>query len=100
MARLPLLTDREIEDALRELPGWEREDRTLTKRYRFPSFMDGIEFVREVANIAEEMNHHPDITIRFHLVTFTLTTHGSQGITENDVRLARAIEEASRGKAK
>lgn len=100
MARLPLLSEQQILDALDELPGWEHEGETLTKRYRFPTFLAGIDFVREVAELAEAMNHHPDITIRFHLITFTLTTHGSKGITENDVALARAIEQASIGKAK
>lgn len=100
MTRAALLERDEIERGLEELPGWKYEENRLKRTYRFPAFLDGIEFVREVAGMAEEMNHHPDIFIRFHLVSFELTTHGSKGVTHLDLELARKIHGAAAGKAK
>ncbi len=49
--------------------------------------------VNEVAQLAEDANHHPDIDIRFNKVCFTLTTHDAGGVTEKDLALAKKINE-------
>ena len=87
-----LLTDEEITRQLEVLPGWSRDGDTLRSTYEATSFVSGIEFVRRVAEDAEEMNHHPDIQIRWNKVALTLSTHTSGGITEKDFRLAEAID--------
>jgi Pterin-4a-carbinolamine dehydratase len=48
-------------------------------------------FVNRVADVAEEANHHPDITIRWNTVTLTQSTHVANGLTEHDFRLARRL---------
>jgi 4a-hydroxytetrahydrobiopterin dehydratase len=86
------LSDIGIQRELGGLPGWSRRGNSLTKTYRFPTFPAGITFVTRVADVAESMDHHPDIDIRHTRLTFTLSTHDVGGITSNDLALAREIE--------
>jgi len=86
------LSDLEIQRALGNLSGWSRRGDVLVKTFSFQKFLDGIEFVDEVAGVAERMNHHPDIDIRYTKVTLTLSTHDAGGITQSDLDLAGAIE--------
>jgi 4a-hydroxytetrahydrobiopterin dehydratase len=87
-----ILSDIGIQRELGGLPGWSRRGNSLTKTYRFPTFPSGISFVTRVADVAESMNHHPDIDIRHTRLTFTLSTHDAGGITASDLSLAREIE--------
>ncbi len=86
------------DDALRReqatLPGWSVQDGMLRKTFAHPSFPEAIVFVNAVAHLAEVANHHPDIDIRYSNITLALVTHDEGGITEKDVALARAVEEA------
>lgn len=86
------LSDIGIQRELGGLPGWSRRGDSLTKTYRFPTFPAGITFVTRVADVAESMDHHPDIDIRHTRLIFTLSTHDVGGITTNDLALAREIE--------
>ncbi len=88
------LTERQIEDKLRELKGWKRKGRHIEKTYRFKSFPEAIDFVNMVAKHAEEAYHHPDISIRYTRVTLALTTHDAGGLTGKDFSLAGKIEAA------
>jgi 4a-hydroxytetrahydrobiopterin dehydratase len=54
--------------------------------------MTGIRIVDDVAVVAEGLDHHPDVDIRWREVTFTLSTHSQGGVTERDVELARRID--------
>ncbi len=92
MAKEPLLTEEELQESLRSLPGWSVEDGKLTKKYMFPSFPDAMAFVNKTADIAEKMNHHPFISIDYRRVTIRLTTWHSGGITALDVQSAKAYE--------
>jgi 4a-hydroxytetrahydrobiopterin dehydratase len=89
------LSDLEIRRGLSALPGWARKGDALTKTYSFARFADGIRFVQQVAEIADGMNHHPDIDVRYTKVTFTLSTHDAGGVTQNDLDLAKGIEQAA-----
>ncbi|HSQ30627.1 MAG TPA: 4a-hydroxytetrahydrobiopterin dehydratase [Gemmatimonadaceae bacterium] len=90
------LSDLEIQRALGSLAGWTRRGDTLTKTFTFERFPDGIAFVDRVAKIAENMNHHPDIDIRYTKVAMTLSTHDAGGITQSDLDLAGRIESVVR----
>ena len=90
------LSDLEIQRALGGLAGWARRGDSITKTFAFERFPDGISFVDRVARIAEDMNHHPDIDIRYTKVTMTLSTHDAGGITKSDLTLAERIESAAR----
>jgi 4a-hydroxytetrahydrobiopterin dehydratase len=94
---MSVLSDHDVDVALKTLEGWERADGALRRSVNFPTFLDGIEWVRTVAELAELADHHPDIDIRWRTVTFTLSTHSAGGITGRDVLLAREINEALAG---
>jgi 4a-hydroxytetrahydrobiopterin dehydratase len=87
-----LLSESDVTSALAELNGWSGDPSALTRTVTAPDFPTGIRIVDEVAVAAEEMNHHPDIDIRWKKVTFTLSTHSAGGVTEKDVELARRID--------
>ena len=87
------LSDIEIQRGLGSLPGWARKGDALVKSYHFAAFPDGIAFIARVAEVAESMNHHPDIDVRYTKVQFALSTHDAGGITAADFALARSIED-------
>ena len=86
------LSDLEIQRALGTLPGWSRRGEVLTKTFTFVSFAKGMDFVQRVAHAADEMNHHPDIDIRYTKIVCTLSSHDAGGITARDLSLATTIE--------
>jgi 4a-hydroxytetrahydrobiopterin dehydratase len=87
-----LLTPSEIAKGLASLDGWKKRGGFIEKSFEFETFMEGIEFTRKVAAVAEEEEHHPDIRIRYTRVTLSIQTHSEGGVTEWDIGLARAIE--------
>ena len=74
---------------------WNEIDNTITKSFEFNSYLDGLDFVNAVANVAEQENHHPDISIGYCKVTISLTTHDAGTITEKDYKLAKLIDDLS-----
>ena len=72
---------------------WNELNNTITKTFEFNSYLDGIDFVNEVANLAEQDNHHPDIEIVYCKVTISLTTHDVGGLTDKDYKLAKLIDD-------
>jgi 4a-hydroxytetrahydrobiopterin dehydratase len=94
------LSDVEIQRALGTLFGWARRGDVLTKTFTFSKFADGIAFVDRVAAMADEMDHHPDIDIRYTKVTMTLSTHDAGGITQADLTLAEKIQSAGENAAR
>jgi 4a-hydroxytetrahydrobiopterin dehydratase len=96
-ARTPArrLDDDEITRALESLHGWTREGDALVRSYEFARFMEGIGFVNRVAAAAEEMDHHPDLDVRFTRIRVALSTHSERGITQLDTELARQVDAAA-----
>lgn len=95
-----LLTDDEVSTQLAGLPGWAREGDAITATVEAPDFPAAIRLVQAVADEAEQMNHHPDIDIRWRTVSFALSTHSEGGLTQLDVELAHEIAaEATRVRA-
>jgi 4a-hydroxytetrahydrobiopterin dehydratase len=86
------LTDEAVQAALKNLPGWSLKDKAISKQYTWPSFPEAIQFVNQVADLAERADHHPDILINYRRVTLTLSTHSEGGITQKDFDLATRIE--------
>jgi 4a-hydroxytetrahydrobiopterin dehydratase len=91
------LSDAQVTEKLKSLPGWERHEDGIRKLFRFKEFMDGIAFVNRVAQKAEAADHHPDVLINYTRVTMTCSTHSEGGITEKDINLAHEIEQAVSG---
>jgi 4a-hydroxytetrahydrobiopterin dehydratase len=86
------LTAAEVDAKLKSIPGWKRDGDFIVKAFKFKKFMEGIEFVQKVAEIAEEQEHHPDINVVWTTVTLSIQTHDEGGITSWDLDLASEIE--------
>lgn len=87
------LTDSEIQQALSGLLGWNLEGGELVKQYTFKNFVAAMHFVNQLADLAEQAGHHPDIDIRYNRVRLALVTHDAGGITANDTAMARKIND-------
>jgi 4a-hydroxytetrahydrobiopterin dehydratase len=85
------LTLAEIEQALPDLAGWKFEAGRLVRVWTFADFVQAMDFVNKVAEIAEAAGHHPDIDMRYSQVTLGLVTHDAGGITERDLAMARRL---------
>ena len=92
------LEPEEIARQLVDLPGWTGDTTAIRRSYDFPDFPTAVRAVDETAVVAEAMDHHPDIDIRWRRVGFTLSTHSAGGLTQLDVELAHQISEIARAR--
>ncbi|WP_197731156.1 4a-hydroxytetrahydrobiopterin dehydratase [Candidatus Nitrosocosmicus franklandus] len=83
----------DLEKEIKDLKEWKKINKKLEKKFKFKDFVEAFGFVTRIALIAEKMNHHPDIKIIYNNVDIELTTHDIDGISMNDVALARKIDE-------
>ena len=90
-----LLEHAAVDAELLELPPWSRTGDEIRATFTAPSFRAAIELVTAIADQAEELDHHPDIDIRYTAVTLTLSTHSAGGITGADLELAQRITAAA-----
>ena len=81
-----------IEARLADLDGWEREGETITKTFKRGDFVGSVRFVQKLVEPAEDMGHHPDLSVSWDEVTVSLTTHAAGGLTESDFELAKRID--------
>ena len=89
------LTDQQIADELASLE-WQPADDAIIREWKLPNFPAAIAFVNEIAALAEEADHHPDILVHgYNRVRVTLTTHFVNGLTARDFQLARRIDRLS-----
>ena len=89
---MALLTDSEIDEALRTLPGWSRESNAIRKQFTFGSFPEAVRFVNRLVPDAEAADHHPDLTINYRRVTVEYSTHSEGGVTRKDIDGARMAD--------
>ena len=97
---MDLLKDEDITNRIRMIGPWDydSEDKILIRETMFKDFMEGMGFLNKLAEIAEQLNHHPDITLcEYNRVIVTTTTHDAGGITDNDIQLAQGFEEILEG---
>ena len=88
-----VLTEAEVQQALRQLPAWKRNGNAIDRQFQFNSFIQAMEFVNQIAEAAEAVNHHPDILISYNKVTLSLVSHDSGGVTSRDIKMAARINE-------
>ena len=90
---MPLLSDEEVRARLDRLGGgWERAGNALRREFKLKDFAGSVDFINRMTPIAEEMNHHPDLSVSWNRVTVSLSTHSEGGVTESDFRLAERIQ--------
>lgn len=87
-----LLEEEDLAIALKKCPEWEHEKNAMTRTVEFEEFMDGIDFVNDLAEIAEDAQHHPDIVIKHTKITLKLTTYDVGGVTDLDIQLAQRVD--------
>ena len=87
-----LLSDDQVRTALVQLDGWEGDTTAIRRTAVLPSFEAAIEVVRQVGGAAEELDHHPDIDIRWRTLHFACSTHSDNGVTGKDTDLAARID--------
>jgi len=81
-----------IEAEVNTLNGWLVVDDRLAKSFEFADYLSGVAFASKVGHIAEELNHHPEITLGYRKVFVSVNTHAVGGISPYDFELARRIE--------
>ncbi len=86
------LTDIEIHDAIRGLDGWEFKDNAIRKTFTFESYIDSIGFINQLAEKAEEANHHPDMVVGWCRIELAFTSHDQGGVTSACMEMAKQAE--------
>jgi 4a-hydroxytetrahydrobiopterin dehydratase len=92
MPRPPRLSPAELAAALPALPLWSGDVDGLHRTVQLPTFRDAVAAVVAIADVAEELDHHPDIDIRWRTLHLTLVSHSAGGVSELDLALARRID--------
>jgi len=89
----PKLGAGQVRELLGQLSGWDAQGDKLHKTFTFKDFVTAMEFLNRVAEIAESEQHHPDFSVHYNKVDFTIWTHDVGGLSENDFILAAKIEQ-------
>lgn len=88
-----LLERATIDKRLAELPDWHYDDGVVSKTWQLKGFLTAMTFANAIAHLANEANHHPDLSVHgYNKLTVTITTHSAGGVTANDLELADRIE--------
>jgi len=85
------LSQLEIEEELKNLPGWSIVNEKLHREIEFESFNQAFGFMTRAAMEIEKMNHHPEWFNVYNRITIDLMTHDAGGITKNDTHLAKIL---------
>ena len=88
-----------IDALLAEVPGYRADERrgSISKEYAFEDFYQTIGFVNALAYIANQEDHHPELTVSYRKCTVSFSTHDAGGLTENDFICAARVEALLRG---
>ena len=77
------------------MTSWLEKNKKLQKEFQFKNFLQALDFVNKVGEIAEQSQHHPDIQIHsYNKVLIETQTH-DQGhvVTQKDFDLAQVIDQ-------
>ena len=88
----PKLPGPAIDEAFRTLAGWALADGALEKMFRFADWRATMAFVNAVSDVANEVDHHPDLELGWGRCTVRWSTHDAGGITQNDLACAARTE--------
>jgi len=86
------LSHKETEELLREIPQWSLSEKSIQREFRFKDFRQAMDFVNKVASIANDQDHHPDISISYNKIRLVLLTHKIGGLSLNDLIIAAKID--------
>ena len=90
---IPPLSEVAAKKFLEQVDGWELVEnvKKIQKKFEFKNFVESMEFINKVAEIAEQEQHHPNIKINYNKVSIELYTHAINGLSENDFILPAKI---------
>lgn len=71
--------------------GWTKDSASLKREFKFADFKQALDFINQVGEAAEKLNHHPDWSNSYNKVSIALTTHSAGGLTDKDYQLAETI---------
>jgi 4a-hydroxytetrahydrobiopterin dehydratase len=86
------LTPDEIEQRMLRFPEWEYYEDAIHAEFEFENFKDCFSAMSRIAFECEALNHHPNWSNVYNVLTISLSTHSANGVTKKDFDLAEAIE--------
>lgn len=90
-----LLEKSELEETISKFPKWEYQEESLKRDFIFSDFREAFEFMVQVAEIAETLNHHPDWSNSWNKVSIAISTHSAGGLTALDLKFVEKVESLS-----
>ena len=87
------LNEKEIDERLEKLDGWEFEDDAIHTSIEFENFKEAFSGMVRIAFEAEAQQHHPNWSNTYNQLSISLSSHDVDGVTEKDFKLAHAIEQ-------
>jgi 4a-hydroxytetrahydrobiopterin dehydratase len=91
---VPPLGKKQVELLLSQVSGWKvsEDNKLISKEFKFKDFVMTMKFVNQVADLAEEEGHHPDIHVyQWNHLRLELWTHAIGGLSDNDFIMAAKI---------
>ena len=92
MPRPPALSPDDVTAALTELPRWSGGPDGIERTLELPTFRSAVEAISMIADVAEQLDHHPDMDLRWTKVRVAVATHSAGGLTDLDLQLARRVD--------
>jgi 4a-hydroxytetrahydrobiopterin dehydratase len=92
VSRPTRLSPDDVTAALSELPLWSGGADGIERTLELPSFRAAVEAISMIADVAEELDHHPDMDLRWTKVRVAVVTHSAGGLTGVDLELARRVD--------
>ena len=87
-----LIDKNQLHSFIEKNTSWIASNESIQKEFKFNNFVEAFGFMSKVALLSEKMNHHPNWQNTYNKVKIELTTHDMSGITNNDIKLAEAID--------
>ena len=87
-----LLDTSELEEIISNFPKWEYREKSLKQDFMFSDFSEAFEFMVQVSEIAEDLNHHPDWSNSWNKVSISISTHSAGGLTALDLKFVEKVE--------
>ena len=87
------LSQEEAQELHQQVKDWALKENVLEREFKFEDFDEAMDFVNDVAALAHDADHHPDIHISYNRVRLELTTHKIKGLSRNDFVLAARIDQ-------
>ena len=88
----PPLIEEQIDALIQQLDGWLRQDKTISKSFKFKNYYQTISFVNAIAWICNQQDHHPELAVSYNQCSVEFTTHAMNGLSENDFICAARID--------